>query len=636
MNAGATESSVAPPNMASLSPRWACVLPALLVVMVVVIHAARLSALPLRGEESRRARIAVEMAESGDWIVPRQQGEPFLSRPPLQNWIIALFGLFRGEVDLWAVRLPSVLAVASTALLVYWYARRFLSPIGAFSAGLALATFGQVLELGSLGETESLFMFVVSASILLWHGLRQTGYSPWVYWPIAYAMVSLGGLAKGIQSPVFFGLAIGAFLLVRGEWRELFSWPHVIGGGLALATVWGPWQVLFWQAEGWQAVRGIYGGDVAMRFERLDLLAFSSHLALFPLEVFFGCLVPWSLLLIALLSRSFRNSDDGSRPYVVFLVIAIAATFPTCWLPPGARGRYFMPLYPCIAILVGLVVERSAAALPFIDNDALRRRPLAWRLFLGAAAVLAILGAAALLVAASTIIGLAACLVFAATAVPLAGIAYWASRSIRPWSAVFGAAAVGLIAAMLWNGPIVQWKLALSEQETAEAVARVRSLLPAEAQLVSIGPTDHLFAFYYRAPIRLIRWDRLDKEQFEYFCYSTQFSESPPMSELPFSFEVLAVVSCERQESENPKRVVVVAKRRNEAELRNGQNGRRHNSAADCVERATRLLSVLCGFIEPNRANVDQGRNKLCRIQVYLGRHGSGLPPEIAAPACSG
>lgn len=574
MTTGPTDQSCTPPSLAALSPWWAGVLPRVLLLLVVVIHSVRLSALPLRGEESRRGRIAIEMAESGDWIVPRQQGEPFLSRPPLQNWVIALFGRLLGQVDLWAVRLPSVLAVVLTALLTYWYGRRFLSPIGAFSAGLALATFGQVLELGSLGETESLFMFAVAASILLWHGLRQTGCSPWVYWPLAYAMVGLGGLAKGIQSPVFFGLAVGVFLVSQGAWGEIFSRAHLLGGGLAIAVVWGPWQLLFWQAEGWQAVRGIYGGDVAMRFEQLGLRTFLSHLAVFPLEVFFGCLLPWSLLLLALLSRSFRNAEGGLQPYVVFLAIAVAATFPTCWLPPGARGRYFMPLYPCIAVLVGLVVDRSAAALAGRPNGA-DRKSLAWRRFLGATAILAILFSAALPFAGATapfrtfhnpfpsfpgeLFSL--CVVFAAVAAPLAVAAYWASRSVRPWSAVVGAASVGLFAALVWNGPIVQWKLLLSERGTAEAVEALRHKLPADAELISIGPTDHLFAFYYRDPIRLVRWDRLGSEQFEYFCYSTQFSESPPMSELPFSYDILAQISCERQETENPRRVVIVGKR---------------------------------------------------------------------------
>src|SRR5690242_9813316 len=66
------------------------------------------------GEEPRKGQIAREMITSGDWIVPRQQGLPFLSRPPVQNWAIAAVALARGNVDAVAIRLPSVIALLLT------------------------------------------------------------------------------------------------------------------------------------------------------------------------------------------------------------------------------------------------------------------------------------------------------------------------------------------------------------------------------------------------------------------------------------------------------------------------------------------------------------------------------------------
>ena len=79
----------------------------LLVLLCAGAYLPRLDYLTIRGEETRRARVAYEMLESGDWIVPRQQGEVYLSRPPLGNWLIALVGIIRGQIDLVAVRLPS-------------------------------------------------------------------------------------------------------------------------------------------------------------------------------------------------------------------------------------------------------------------------------------------------------------------------------------------------------------------------------------------------------------------------------------------------------------------------------------------------------------------------------------------------
>src|SRR5207249_3359112 len=87
---------------------------ALLVVLVVAAYFTRMTALSVRGEESRRGLIAREMMNTGDWIVPRCQGIPLFSRPPLQNWLIALTATVRGDVDLVALRFPSDCAILLT------------------------------------------------------------------------------------------------------------------------------------------------------------------------------------------------------------------------------------------------------------------------------------------------------------------------------------------------------------------------------------------------------------------------------------------------------------------------------------------------------------------------------------------
>src|SRR4051812_22818010 len=93
----------------------------LLVALVAAAYASRLTALPLRGEEPRWSQVAYEMQSRGDWIVPREQGDPFPSRPPLHSWLIAASCALCGTRDAWAVRLPSLLATLLTTLTVYGY-----------------------------------------------------------------------------------------------------------------------------------------------------------------------------------------------------------------------------------------------------------------------------------------------------------------------------------------------------------------------------------------------------------------------------------------------------------------------------------------------------------------------------------
>ena len=71
------------------------------------IYLPALGSLELKGEEGRRILPAVQMLETGQYIVPEVGGEPYLSKPPLVNWLVAAsFRLFHSRNE-WSARLPS-------------------------------------------------------------------------------------------------------------------------------------------------------------------------------------------------------------------------------------------------------------------------------------------------------------------------------------------------------------------------------------------------------------------------------------------------------------------------------------------------------------------------------------------------
>src|SRR5439155_12080365 len=256
----------------------------LLTGIVAAIYFVRLGDMSVRGEESRWATVATEMLRTGDWVVPRQQGVPFLSRPPLGSWLIALATLVRGQCDVWAVRLPAILATLLTSLLIYGYSRAFLSRFGAFTGALAYATMGQVLQLGRVGETEAVFTFFVSASWLVWHlGYVKQWSDTWI-WTAGYGLAALGALVKGPQAPIYFVAVTGMFLIMHREWRGLFSWPHLAGVGV-FAGIIACWQIPFFSKLGWPAVRAIWTSDTAMRFSEIRLQAVLEHMLTYPVEI---------------------------------------------------------------------------------------------------------------------------------------------------------------------------------------------------------------------------------------------------------------------------------------------------------------------------------------------------------------
>ncbi len=526
---------------------------ALLVLFVLAAYFTRLTELSIRGEESRRGLVAREMLETGDWIIPRTQGVPLFSRPPFQNWLIASLAAIRGDVDAVAIRLPSVCALLITCIVIYRYARLFLSPLGALAAGLSFSSMGQVLELGRVGETDALFTLFVSGALLAWHGGLTSGASPYRTWCLGYALAALGTLTKGPQAPVYFVGPVAIYLLSTRNWRAAFSRAHLAGIGTFVAIL-ASWQIPCVFKVGLEGTRQMYVRDVGHRFMHATWFSFGEHLAVYPLELLV-CLLPWSALFIVWFNREFRRTLGPSRDYVLFLAICLAVAFPTVWLPPGSRPRYFMSMYPCLAILMGLVVERVARA------QRSEQWWIVWPLFVRITAV-AMLAVGAFFVTISIRdFGLwlaqpiPVAVLYGLVAAVAAGVA-WRSIGSSPQKGPY--AAVFSIAGFVGFTHVIVMINALhgASVDTAGEIEAVKRQLPPGTKLVSFNVTHHLFAFHYRDEIPVLDWpDTVEEEaaRVSYFCADIrEFHER----HIPFPWTTVADVSCDRHKL--PKTLVRV------------------------------------------------------------------------------
>ena len=543
----------------------------LLVLIVAVLYLTRLDTITIRGEESRRARIGIEMLESGDWIVPRQQGVPFLSRPPLQNWVIVGLGRVLGSIDVWAIRLPSVISLLGVVLLIYGYSRTFLSRFGSFTAAVAFASMAQVMELGRLGETEMMFTLLVAGSLLIWHWGFGRCWPATATWMAAYFLVALGTLAKGPQAPAYFVASVGLFLLLTGRWRFALSGAH-LAGIITFIVVWGAWQVPFAKEIGYAETLAIYVQDVGFRFVDTSWITILKHLAEFPLEVFLGCMLPWSLLLLPYINPDFRRAIGPARGNVMFLACVIGVTFPTVWLVPGGRTRYFLPIYPCFALLIGLVVDRCLAAQDgYCKSPSPRwwQRPwqLWWRQWLTIMAVaMPVVGLGVMAAALSDDITLRfgqsrVFALFYLVCTVILGLAAFGSRSTAGRAGrLAGPVAVALFVGLTFVGVFTN-SLVRRSENAAESVAALKRQLPTDAGLTSLGYVHHLFAYYYGDAIGLIdipEEGKLPAPRSTYFCF---YNRSVRPSRLDFEYETIAVVPCSRFREKETDDMVTVARR---------------------------------------------------------------------------
>jgi 4-amino-4-deoxy-L-arabinose transferase-like glycosyltransferase len=558
----------------SQSDRLADVLAAAMVTLiVVVIYGTRLDVQPLFGEETRWATAAREMLATGDWIVPRQQGRVFPERPPMTVWAIAATGWVRGDVDPIAIRLPSVVAVTLTSLLVFGYTRAFASTTAATIAALAYATMGQVMQLGRQGESEAIFALLVGGSLILWHLGYIRRWRPEIVWSIGFTFAALAALVKGPQAPVYFVAITGTYLAVRRDANYLFRWQFAVGATV-FAVIVAAWQIPFYLATDWATVVATWAG---LAGDRIRFSGIVVHAVSYPVETF-ACLLPWSPILVALIKRETRTLLNDQRPVTTFLFAGVAVAYPTVWFAAGARGRYFMPLYPLVAVLVGLVVERCASA----PIGSYPRR--AWHQFLTLWATL--IGTSGLITAGASLFmndpaarfyqprwfGIVFGIV-ASGAVVMLWRSYRVTNRLRPVIAVAAISiVVGIgIAGFIVNANVARWI------DPSDEIAALKQQLPPGTNLASFSPIEHRFAYYYGDPIAELDWPLSVADipqDLTYFCFMRQPADTAESrtagrgrswyktpGTLPIEWEEIKSICVERQVNEGePSRKVVLGR----------------------------------------------------------------------------
>jgi 4-amino-4-deoxy-L-arabinose transferase-like glycosyltransferase len=480
----------APPNR-SAQLRIDMLAVALVTLTVLAIYCSRLSVQSLFGEETRWATGAREMLATGDWIVPRQQGRVFPERPPMTMWMMAIAGWLRGDVDPIAIRLPSAFAVLLSSILIFGYTRAFASTVAATIAALAYATMGQVLQIGRQGESEALFTLFVAGSLLVWHGGYTRGWRAISVWIVGFAFTALAALVKGPQAPVYFVAITSMYLAVRRDWRYLLSWQFAAGMAVFVLIL-AAWQIPFYLATDWAAVVAIWSG---LAGDRIRLSGMLEHAVTFPLETF-ACLLPWSPILVALAKRETRRLLVDQQQVVTFLITALVVAYPTVWLAAGARGRYFMPLYPLVAVLVGLVVERCAfAAIGSYPRRAWHQFLTLWAVFIGTSG-LVVAGANLFTNDPATrfyqprwfgiVFG-----ILAAGAVVLLWESYRRTIKPRPIIAVVAIAIIAGtgVAGFMVNANVARWI------DPSGQIAELTNQLPPGIVIASFSPIEHRFAY---------------------------------------------------------------------------------------------------------------------------------------------
>jgi 4-amino-4-deoxy-L-arabinose transferase-like glycosyltransferase len=348
---------------------------ALLIAVCAVLYLPNLGGPSLWDvDEGRNCACSQAMLESGDYVMPRFNGELRTDKPAGLYWLQAeayrAFG-----VSEFAGRLPSALAALVTVLLTYELGRRVFDAATGLMAGLILASALLFCAAGHFANPDALLNTCTVLTFLsFWLGYSSTNGR----WLIAGGVASgLGVLAKGPVAIVLPFAACGLFLLwsrrLRFLWTRYLAW-----GSLACALVFAPWYTWVGVETKAEFLRAFFLTHNVERFlqpmENHSGAPAHSPWAVslgvrglyYPLVLVIG-LAPWSVFLLAsawsATGRRARADAAGlpadalPAPYR-FLWCWIAAYLVFFMFAGTKLPNYVLPMYGPAAVLLARFLER--------------------------------------------------------------------------------------------------------------------------------------------------------------------------------------------------------------------------------------------------------------------------------------
>ena len=330
--------------------------PLALVFFCLVLHVIGTWALPLiNRDEPRFAEASREMRELGDYVVPTFNGQLRLDKPPLIYWCQSACYRVLGENE-FAARLPSALASALTALVVFGFGSRLYGRRTGLHAALLFTLSLQVIVQSKAAVADMcMVLFVALASWAGWEiCTSEAPKSRRIWWGIFYLSLALGFLAKGPVAWLPIGTVLIFFAWTRKSGVNRVAKFHLgIPLMLILVALWGIPALR--QTHGEYFRIGIGHHVIERSFVALETHGANGlpgYLALLPFYfvTIFASFFPWSFFLPRMVAH-FRNPVNR-QPRELYLIGGIVLTFLIFTLLSTKLPHYVLPAFPLLSILL--------------------------------------------------------------------------------------------------------------------------------------------------------------------------------------------------------------------------------------------------------------------------------------------
>ncbi len=302
-------------------------------------------------DEGRYADISRHMFESGDWLVPRLDGLPFIHKPPMLHWLSSIAMHIFG-VHVWVVRLVPVVAASLLLIGTYLFVRKYLSQKIAELSILMMAT--NLLFFGSSQYVnhDLLLATGITLSVFCLVDFSLCNRKAMLF--LGYFFAASAFLTKGLIGILIPGMILLPWLLYTRQYKRIpaFFNPFAL---LFLAALTLPW--LYQMQQIYPDFLHYFFID--QQFNRFHSNQFNNKQSwFFYLVILLVSLLPWLLTLrwtgLRTMLQQQRLNLIGQL--LIWWLVSVVIFFS---IPPSKLAGYILPALTPLIILCAVAFEKS-------------------------------------------------------------------------------------------------------------------------------------------------------------------------------------------------------------------------------------------------------------------------------------
>ncbi len=333
---------------------WAAVL---LLVMIAWIFGLFID---LTGDAGLYASISRQMADSGNWLDLKINGQPYDQKPHLLFWLAGLGIQLFGNTNMGFKLFPFLFGLTGlyfTYRLAKLLFSRTAGKLAALFAGTSQLFFLYFMDI----HTDTVLQTAVILS--LWQFAEYMKSKKTLHFILGFTGTGLAMLTKGPVGAVLPFFFVFFYLLLKNDYRQLFNPKWLVGITLVMLII-SPSLYHLWEHFG---TEGFWFYFIDNNIGRVSgKVAGSSTDPFYYLYNLLWAFLPWTIPVIAGLAAEVNTWFRGRNfyPYSAALLAGVLVLFFIYSIARGKAPNYIMMLMPPLAVVAAGRVQHFASRAP--------------------------------------------------------------------------------------------------------------------------------------------------------------------------------------------------------------------------------------------------------------------------------